>query len=229
VLLGSTRIGVVRASDAVEKTEVRQHSPLDRKWLSVPALMGVAAAEALFGWLQADELKLLKLIADEILPVLLGLAVWALGWAIASRIAQGTFRYVAHLTVAALAVGAVRGLRVVVLPAFGFWLNLSPPAVRTLEDLATLVLAGWALGQHLSRTGPWSLRRSYGVAALIMVAVGLPWELTQLAKSGDFDTDLSIPRDALPPAAVLRTSSMKDFLRMTESLQREADALRHKR
>jgi hypothetical protein len=62
-----------------------------------------------------------------------------------------------------------------------------------------------------------------------MAAIGVPLELTQLANAGDFDTDLSIARDTLPPAAVLRTTSMKEFLDSTQSLQREADALRHQR
>jgi hypothetical protein len=229
VLLGETRIAVVRLTDAVERTEIRRVSPFDRAGLVIPAMLLAVSAEVAFGWLNADELKVLKLVAEEVLPVVLGLLLWALGWAIASRIAQGRFRFEAHLTVAALALGAARWLAQALIPALGFWTSLSTNVVHTTAELSALAIGAWLLAQHLYRTGPWTLRRCYTVGALLMIAIGLPVELTQLAKADDFDTSLSIPRDALPPPLVLRSASVDNFLSATESLQREVDGLRQKK
>src|SRR5262249_41587115 len=139
----------------------------------------VVGGEWVFGWLHTDDVKIkvVKLLAEEVLPILVVLSVWALGWALASRIAQGAFRYVTHLTLAAFAFGATRWMGSALIPALGFWSALSPTPLRLAAELVGLGMGAWLIAQHLFRIGSWSLRRCYVVASSLMLAMGLVAEL----------------------------------------------------
>lgn len=228
VLVGGTRIAVMRPSDPVEKTEVRRRSFLDVRWTALPALALLASAEVAMGWLGSDELKLLKLVAEEVLPVILGIAGWALCWSIASRLAQGMFRFVAHFSLAALVAGAARWLGNGLVPLLGFSFHLSQDLLRWVTHGGALLAGVWLLAQHLDRAATWSTRRSWVIAAVVAVAIGAPLELSALAKADDFDTALGLPRDTFPPAVAGKAKSLDEFLKATEPLQVQADQLRRR-
>ena len=229
VVVGDTRIGIVALDAPLERTEIRRISVLDRRRILAPALVLVSLLSLFSGWISAEDPKLLKLTADELLPVWILLGLWALVCAVASRIGQGAFRYVGHLTIATVGVCAIRFIYTLASPALSFWGGASAGATRTFTEVTCLAIGAWLVAQHLARISAWSLRRCALIGAALMVLLGVPLELDRLAKQDEFTGDLAIPSTSLPYVPSMRAVSPTEFLSKTEALQRESDQLRLKK
>lgn len=226
VLLGGTRIGVARASAPIEKTGVHRISRLDQPWLVLPALALMMFGAYYVAWLKAHELKPINLIGDEVLTLLFVVVAWAAAWSIATRIAQGHFNFLGHLTVAAFTFGAMGWYTAVALPLVDFVFHLSPLVGMFLDD-GVILMAGWMLAMHLVRVTGWTRRRCLAIAFSLAVTFMGVTGFRRLMRQDDFDAGISPSNVALPPAFVVgQVDTVDGFLDGTVALQKKVDALR---
>lgn len=196
---------------------------VERRWAPLLATAVSAPLLTLSYYLGEPDKSGAGEIATMALVVLLLVSAWAGVWALATRIASGRARFLAHLTtawvvfgVAAVAGGAEGWLQ------FVWWGRGLVPLSGTVlgAGLVMVIVAG-----HLAVTSSMPARRRVLIAALIAsVLVGLGEALPDPAGAEEFqDIHLSLPLKPLP-AAWLPATSVDTFLARAAELQHTVDA-----
>ncbi len=203
VRLGSAHLRIVSTAAPAEKTVTFRLSRLDR-----PSTALVA-----FGWLAAqvvlDEagLAAVRVRGVDVLETLVGLTVfcgaWAFAWSLASRVAQGHFRYLGHLTAAMFALATITLTVEVLAPAAGFALRLGLMGRWAVGFLFAAAVAAWTLYHHLARVTSWSSRRLVTVAVALCAAGGLVLLVPQWSRVSRYSAELPHPGKSFPPALLV--------------------------
>lgn len=158
------------------------------------------------------------------LTIMVGLAVWAGCWALASRIVSHRFNFLAHWALASAVMVAISALG-----AASEWAGflLQPSAMLSLlGSTGAVVLVAVLFYGHLTLASGMSRRlrwRSALVTTGVIVAVG---GLAAFADHGKFSTKMTYEGNLKPVSGRwVRTVTVDVFEREARDLQREVDAL----
>jgi hypothetical protein len=197
---------------------------LRRRTLAWAVVAGAVLVPGVGAWLDSSDPVSLSDLASPAFAALLAGALWAGGWAVASRLVVHRIRFSAHLGwAAAIGVGSV------LLDVGGEWLGFLWPAAEWMEWLGTLgqvALVVLLLAGHLALVTEWPAGRRLRIAAGV-AAIGY---LTSLALTGTggapVDDTAAHARTLKPLAAGLVPATDLDrFFGRVESLQRAVDEL----
>jgi hypothetical protein len=227
IRLGSVRLRFVSADAPVEKTFVGK-PPSSSKWavlagVAVPMLVVQPIVERALGYAWALN------VAQQIysgLTVAVTAAVWAFTWALATRIFQGTFRFLEHLAVATLSLVAISVVTSIVLPVFGFALNVPNGGVVASQAAGSLIAVGMLAG-HITRVtnlDPW---RTRGIALGVVGTFVLLYVVQQIAEEQKPSSELPVQGVVMPPGWQWRGEGSTDALfGQLNGLKEDVDRLR---
>lgn len=166
-------------------------------------------------------------VSVALVTVLL-LAVWAGGWAFASRVLVHRPNFLAHLAVASAGLIAVTVVGTV--SAYGEYLYPSQSGLSALAAVAFVALGAVVLYGHLTLASSMPQRRRVLAAALVTVTLA---GIAELVEEADRDESVEMLEfsGALKPLGTgwLRTTSLEAFLGEADRLQARADSLATKR
>ncbi|MEJ7809329.1 MAG: FHA domain-containing protein [Gemmatimonadaceae bacterium] len=185
------------------------------------ATLGVFALNAFLGsYTRVTEAK----VVSEALLILAGLAIWASGWAVASRIVSHRSSFIHHLALACSAA--------VVALALGLasqWLSFFFPASAVhdvLPVLGGLALATAALAGHLALASPMPHRRRWRAALAVTGTVVALIALAAYADRDESTTAMSYPSSLKPLGPRwLQTMPVAEFTRRASDLRAQVDSL----
>ena len=187
----------------------------------VVASVAIAAVNA---WLGSTE----RGAGSAVFSVLLiGSAVaiaWAGIWAIAARVVLGQFRFVAHLTVVALAFAAFECIDL--LSDWGAFLFPSVTAFGPLRTGALLVVltavVAWHLGSatHLSRSQRWRIGTGASLTVVAILSVSALLDDKAFSAAAEFSGIIKPVTTALVP-----TESAAEFSTTIAQLRSQVDSL----
>lgn len=226
VKLGSSRVRFVSLDARPEKTVLLQISRLDRL-SSVLLALGAVAASAVVteGLLSATKHRSSEVVTSYLVIVMVA-GGWAFAWALATRVAQGHFRFLGHFAAALMMLFALALVNR--LPQFlAFVLRLSQGVEWALMVAMTAGAGAWMLWHHLVRVTSWTERRAALVAGgLVLVGVGLA-SLERASAAQKYSVLLPLQGRAHPPIFLIGSAdpvaSLTDAL---PKLQEQVDQLR---
>lgn len=189
------------------------------------AIVGGTIAFAAFDqWLGSPERGAASSAFATVLSASALAIVWTGIWSVASRAVLGQFRFLAHLTVAALAylgfalTGAFVSWGRFLLPGTSVFAPLMTGALLAL--LAAVVAGHLASASHLARAARW--RAGAASAAIVLVLVGV---------SAALDDDAFTPAAEFPgmikpiTPALIPKQSVEEFTASMNELRTEVDSL----
>jgi pSer/pThr/pTyr-binding forkhead associated (FHA) protein len=162
---------------------------------------------------------------QEAVYVLAAVAIWASGWALATRLVSRGFRFLPHWAWA-LAMGVVA----MVLAAVGEWIDFVGPSVEAgtlVAAVGSFALLPVLIAGHLEIATTLSRRRRWRAALSVG---GILVALTLIASLGDdrmentWSLDFSGTLKPLPERMVPAVS-LDGFMKATESLKAEVDEM----
>lgn len=228
--LGNTVVRVRLTTDPIERTQVSPllSAPLvslvQRKRVVFTLLATVAAFTACSAYLSTYGREQLAAVLGATLLLLLLLIAWSVGWAVASRMVVGRFRFFGHLASVAIALLGVE-----------FWdlgCNLGCYAVAaehlaaSLSMVGDLLIATWLLYMHLRLASSFRPRRLLRVALGLVLTLALVAGVIERLNRPDFSNALSFSQKLWPPAFHLSApSSVDTFMGELEGVRERADAL----
>lgn len=227
VRLGSVRLRFLAADAPVEKTYVGP-APRPARWAAlagccVPLLVVQPLLERAVA--HAWALNVAQQISSG-LTVAVTAATWAFTWALATRIFQGTFRFLEHLAIGTASILGIALFTGMFLPTLGFALDV-PGATTVAGYLAGGVITTLMLGGHLSRVtslGPW---KSRGIAAGVVGTFALLFVVQKIAEDQKPSSELPVAGVVMPPGWLLSQGKGADALfGQLEGLKEDVDALR---
>jgi hypothetical protein len=224
--VGDTRLRVRLASDPLApELPLARHLALSATTPAVGLWRGVLlwlalALVAMLGqqWLDNDPGTPASTYLSTTLAMVMGVSVWAMLWALGSKLFQGRLDYLVHLRLA-LRYSLVYLLVAAVLPVLAFvtgWAFLS-----RITDAAGMLVMGALIWAHLSQILPGHRRGlSISLASLFVCAVGLNVWLNE-QRTGRVFSELYVT--ALPPPAWRLAPTQP-----TSALIDDARALKHR-
>ncbi|MGH7675995.1 MAG: FHA domain-containing protein [Gemmatimonadales bacterium] len=205
---------------------------LGRALTSPRTVVGVCvAAPVLVGW-QAylgdyGRVSAAEPVSAALVTILL-LAIWAGGWAFASRVLVHRPHFPAHLAVASA--GVIAGMALGTVTSYVEYLRPSQPGVTVVAGLGWIGLGGAVLYGHLTLASSLTQRRRAVAAALVTIALAGIAELVEQADQDESVDNLEFS-GVLKPLGTgwLRTTSLDAFLGEADKLQERADSLAARR
>jgi len=227
VHLGSAHLRLVSTSAPVEKTVTFRISRLDRPSAAALAFgclaLQVLVTEALLPATRVRGVEVLNTLVAQALFC----AAWAFGWSLASRVAQGHFRYLGHLSVATLGLSAAVVLGDLVEPAIAFVLRLNGVVAWGLAFVVGAAPFTWVLAHHLLRVSSWSARTCVTIAGALWLGVTTVAGIDQWSKASRYSAELPLDGKTFPPALLLGPSTTPAALaREVPTLVEEVDAVK---
>lgn len=187
----------------------------------VAAALGIAALDT---WLGATERGAASSVFSSLLVGSAVAIVWAGVWAIAARAVLGQFRFLAHVTVFALAVSVYAAIDL--LDGWGAFLFPSVTAFAAIKGLALVVLfsavVAWHLGSatSLGRRQRWRIGAVAGVIVLALLGVSGALKDEAFTAAAQFSGVIKPVSTALVP-----TETAEEFTRSITDLRGEIDSL----
>lgn len=187
-------------------------------------IVGALAIAAMNTWLQSTERGAASAVFGTLLVGAAMTIVWAGVWAIASRVVLGQFRFLAHVTVVALAFAAFA-----VIDLLDGWSAFLFPSVEFLALFQTFAIVGllaavvaWHLGSatHLARAQRWRVGAIAGVVVLSLLGVSALLEEEAFTGAASFSGVIKPLSTSLVP-----TESTAEFTRSITDLRGEIDSL----
>lgn len=232
------RIGrtVVRFSFADQPVPAALPDPaitgLGRMLASRRTVLGVCvAAPLLVAWQSYlgdyGRVSIAEPVSAALVTVLL-LAIWAGGWAFASRVLVHRPQFLAHLAVASA--GLIAGMALSTVTSYVGFLRPSQPGMSGIAAVGLVGLGAAVLYGHLTLASSMPQRRRAVAAALVAVALSGVAELVEQADR-DESVDTLEFSGVLKPVGTrwLRSTSLESFLGEVDRLQARADSLAVKR
>lgn len=233
VVLGRTTLrfrdeqAVVPAAIPLHGATVDRELPLrwyERTGGRVGIVAAALAVAALNTWLVATERGAGSAVFSALLVGSAIAIVWAGVWAIAARVVLGQFRFLAHVSVFALASAAYA-----VIDLLGDWGAFLFPAVTLfapIKGLALVVLfaavIAWHLGSAtvLGRPQRWRIGAVAGAIVLALLGVSGALEDDAFTAAAEFSGVIKTVSTALVP-----TESAEEFSKSITDLRAEVDSL----
>ncbi|MGH7646161.1 MAG: hypothetical protein ACREMR_11315, partial [Gemmatimonadales bacterium] len=205
---------------------------LARALVSRRTALGVCvAAPMLVAWASYLEdygrVSFAEPVSAALVTVLL-LAIWAGGWAFASRVLVHRPHFLAHLAVASA--GLIAGMALGTVTSYVEYLRPSQPGVSGVAAVGLVGLGAAVLYGHLTLASSMPQRRRAVAAALVAVALAGIAELVEQANQDESVATLEFS-GVLKPVGTgwLRTTSVDAFLGEADRLQARADSLAARR
>lgn len=182
------------------------------------------AAVALSVWLETTErVSVADSLSGDVAIAFL-LALWAGGWAFATRIVSGRFRFFGHLAVASAAL--LLGMLALTGEEYLTFLWPDGPGQALASIAVGFLIGGGALSAHLGLVGGLAPRRRTLVAAAVMAALLSLGLLSEWADRDEFSTTLDYA-GALKPLrkGIVPGVTPRDFVARARELRAEVDSL----
>lgn len=175
-------------------------------------------------WLETYERTTIEAQTFGGLGVLMLIVVWAGAWSLASRIVLGRFNFLAHLTLAGLAVIAWEALS-----GFNGWTSVVLPN-STINDMffgvVSLGITLVVLTAHLGFASRMSSRKRLTASVVVLGVIGALAALGTYAEREEFTTTLEYPSLIRPVSpSLVRAVSLDDFLERATDLREQVDTL----
>lgn len=199
--------------------------------LETPAAIGVLVAigivmVAASTWLESYEAKSIATVTSTAVGFVALAAMWAGIWSLIGRLSVQRFRFWEHTALTWLAV-----LGLLLLGLVDAYLGFLFPASPASSLLGTVLGSAMFIGLIAAQLGLVSAlrrRRRVGIGVVVTgVIVALAVLTTKAAKNQlDSDSNVRIAVSLEPlPASVIPAGSVDDFVRSTDGLRKEVDAL----
>ncbi|MGQ0715271.1 MAG: FHA domain-containing protein [Gemmatimonadaceae bacterium] len=197
---------------------------LGRPIIAIAVSIVTLALYTLLGWLSTYERTTIEQQAFTGLGVLLLIVLWAGIWSLASRVVIHRFNFLAHLTLASLAVIATSALT-----GLDGWTTVVLPNSGLNEVLFFGVMVPLSVGLiagHLGLASRMSRAARVKASALVLTGLGALAALATYAEREEFTTSLEYPSAIRPvPPSLVHTVSLDDFLAQATDLRAEVDTL----
>lgn len=187
-------------------------------------IAGALAIAALDAWLVATERGAGSAVFSALLVWSAVAIVWAGAWAIAARAVLGQFRFLAHVTVVALAFSAYALIEL--LDGWSAFLFPSVTVFAAIKGLALVVLLAAILAGHLAsatslgRPQRWRIGAVAGVIVLALLGVSDALDDEAFTAAAEFSGVIKPVATTLVP-----TESAQEFGRAIRDLRAEIDSL----
>jgi pSer/pThr/pTyr-binding forkhead associated (FHA) protein len=175
-------------------------------------------------WLETYESTTIEQQTFGGLGVFMLIVLWAGMWSLASRIVVQRFNFLAHLTLAGLAVIAWEAMT-----GFNGWTSVVLPNNSINDMLFVVVSLGIALGvliTHLGLASRMSPRKRLTASVVVLGVIGALAALGTYADREEFTTTLEYPSLIRPVSpSLVRSVSLDDFLERATDLREQVDTL----
>jgi pSer/pThr/pTyr-binding forkhead associated (FHA) protein len=175
-------------------------------------------------WLETYERTTLEAQAFGGLGVLMLIVAWAGAWSLASRMVLGRFNFLAHLTVAGVAVIAWEALS-----GFNGWASVFLPNSSVngmLFVVVSLAITLTVLIAHLGLASRMPPRKRLAASVVVLGVIGALAALGTYAEREEFTTTLEYPSLIRPVSpSLVRAVSLDDFLEGATDLREQVDTL----
>lgn len=211
----------LHAASAGAEAPARWHERTDGRAGIIAGALAIAAIDT---WLQSTERGAASAVFGTLLVGAAMTIAWAGIWAIAGRVVLGQFRFLAHVTVVALAFAAFA-----VIDLLDGWSAFLFPSVESFALFQTFAMVGllaslvaWHLGSatHLPRAQRWRIGAIAGVVVLSLLGVSALLEEEAFTEAASFSGVIKPLSTSLVP-----TESTEEFTKSITDLRGEIDSL----
>ncbi|HJU89304.1 MAG TPA: FHA domain-containing protein [Gemmatimonadaceae bacterium] len=228
--LGRTTLRIAEAGQSVPPALIDRAD--DAAWLpklltagsSVAILVVAFVLLAVQTYLASFERIGFAKVVSESLPALLLFALWAGGWALASRIVSHRFNFLSHIAVVAAVFTTG-----VMMDSLIEWLIFLFPGTELLDVLQAflfVLLTAVLLYGHLSFVSPLAPARRWGAALGVTATIFAIGGFIAMAEDDDFSSDLDYPSVLKPVSSRwVQSVSIDEFTKASETLKASVDSL----